>query len=139
MSRISSELGSTFGKGPAQTSISVAKTKALRPGAELTCQLVARHDEDSQIDKVAELLREATYRKNGNYQHKTTRSDRMLSGPVSEQFERSSFVMLSPSSPMFEGSVKPVLSNNPNAPMMPFAFMRIISSGNSPAKKLKYQ
>ena len=34
-------------------------------------------------------------------------STRMLSGPVSEQFERLSCVMSSPSSPMFEGSVKP--------------------------------
>ena len=37
--------------------------KPLRPDAERTCQLVVRHDEDSQIDKVAELLGKAAYRK----------------------------------------------------------------------------
>ena len=31
-------------------------------GAEWTCQLVVRHDEDSQIGKVAEFLGKAAYR-----------------------------------------------------------------------------
>ena len=60
----------------------------------------------------------------------------MLSGPVSEQNERSSFVMSSPSSPIFDGIVKPLLPRNPQlySPpgIMPFAFMRIISRGSSP-------
>ena len=38
-------------------------TKPLSTDAELTCQLVARHVEDSQIGKVAKLLGKAAYRK----------------------------------------------------------------------------
>ena len=48
----------------------------LSAGAELTFDRILRDIEILQIDKVAALLRKATYRKNGNYQHKTTRSDR---------------------------------------------------------------
>ena len=49
--------------------------KPLSPDAELTCQLVDRHVEDSQIDKVAKFLAKAAYRKKCDYQHKITRSD----------------------------------------------------------------
>ena len=51
--------------------------KPLSMDAERTCQPVARHVEDSQIDKVAKLLGEAAYRKKCDYQHKITRSDRI--------------------------------------------------------------
>ena len=54
--------------------------EALSTGAELTFDQILRDIEILQTGKVAELLRKATYRKNGNHQHKTTRSDRMLSG-----------------------------------------------------------
>ena len=62
----------------------------------------------------------------------------MLRGPVSEQFERSSFVMSPPSSPMFDGSVKPLLPARPQPKLFfacgitPLAFRRIISTGSSP-------
>ena len=51
--------------------------KPLSADAERTCQPVVRHVEDSQIGKVAKLLGKAAYRKKGDYQHKTTRSDRV--------------------------------------------------------------
>ena len=41
--------------------------------------MVVRHVEDSQIGKVAKLLGKAAYRKKRDYQHKITRSDRVLS------------------------------------------------------------
>ena len=53
--------------------------KVLSTDAELTFDRILRDIEILQIDKVAELLSKATYRKNGNDQHKTTRSDRVLS------------------------------------------------------------
>ena len=53
-----------------------SKYEALRPDAELTLDLVVRDVENSQTDKVTELLGKAAYRKNGDYQHTTTRSDR---------------------------------------------------------------
>ena len=44
-----------------------------------------------QIDKVAELLRKETYHKNGNYQDKSTRSDRILSEQLTAESAKSHF------------------------------------------------
>ena len=61
------------------TPTSAAKTKPLSTDPERTCQMVVRHVEDSQIDKVAKLLGKAAYRKIAIISTKWRLSDRVLS------------------------------------------------------------